>query len=76
MNIRFYKTTTGKMFTVYAVKNTGVQVGYPVWSVLCGRSNKKPVWRPLNITQHGRPYFWVDGAKLYLEDFKKMQEIA
>ena len=71
MNIRFCKTASGKTFTVYEVKQTQTQLGCPVWMVLCGRVDKRPKWRTLIAGRRRRPYFWIDGTKLYLDDFKK-----
>jgi len=71
MNIRFLKTASGRVFTLYEVRNVGMQLGCPIWKVLCGRVDKRPQWCPLITRMRGRPYFWVEGTKLYLDDFKK-----
>lgn len=71
MNIRFCRTVSGEVFTLYEVRNVGKQVDCPFWMVLCGRSDKRPQWKTLVTGMRGRPYFRVEGTKLYLDDFKK-----
>lgn len=71
MNIRLCKTFSGETFAVYEVKQTRSQLGCPTWMVLCGRVDKRPIWRTLITRRRGRPYFWIDGTRFCLDDFKK-----
>lgn len=69
LHIRHCKTITGKIFTVYAVEQRR-ELGHNVWRVLCGSTTTKPRWRNLLLTKTGKPYFWLDNSKLYLDNFE------
>ena len=70
LTIRHLRMRSGKVFTVYAIDQRR-ELGHNVWHVLCGSStNVKPRWRNLLVTKTGKPYFWLDNTKLYLDSFK------
>lgn len=68
MKIRHNRMITGKVYTVYAIREKK-EMGHSVWYVFCGSSSTKPRWRRLSLTQYGKPYFWLDNTKLYLDEF-------
>lgn len=70
MLIRHHKLSTGQTYTVFEVRESKTVVGQKNWRVLCGAAHKMPEWVPLRIGKYGTPYFWFDGRKHFLDDFK------